>query len=339
MPAEFNAGSFNDLARKYLLMQMERKLQDLEKDYGLHAALSALVLQQADSGVIQDDRTKVERFRIPSLSGKWSFNVQYNPARAQRAVGFGRSTPPPGRRAVNNGCFLCTTNIDWRNPLQVYRRIELDGKVFVALVNPFPHQPNHITVASAKEIPQPWYEQTSLSDVLGAFISLADRLPSSWMTILNGAGAGATIPKHLHFQCFETAPFPMETVAADIPDGLVPDYPVTAVCVRGGAKELEEKVREIDRAWAAAGGSGATANLAARKNSDGRITVYFIPRDSGIRAPGFAGVAGTLEMLGEFVFPASDLIESGRIDAAYLERILKCCEAPGARELVSQMNF
>src|SRR5438874_8704995 len=111
----FDAQDFN--AKKYEAdwASLNGTLRKIETAEGVPDVFRALHRQQLDIGFVQDDLSAVSRWRLrhPKRPDT-AFIVQFNPRRAQRAAGAGRTTPPPGVRSINGGCFLCRENIRWQ---------------------------------------------------------------------------------------------------------------------------------------------------------------------------------------------------------------------------------
>jgi hypothetical protein len=172
---------------------------------------------------------------------------------------------------------------------------------------------------------------------------ITEQLPT-FVGFYNGAGAGASIEKHLHFHFFEIPDghggFPIQTAArlagrtlfsrahSDRPAAVVaiPDYPLTAWQVRGARADAVEAVVGLAEDWDRRAGEAASANIIALWE-EGAVSLYFVPRNRFYtRSPGLAGMVAGLETLGEFIFSTADeqrAINEQRVTYDYLWRILE----------------
>ncbi|MEG2164483.1 MAG: DUF4922 domain-containing protein [Bacteroidales bacterium] len=96
-----------------------------------------------------------------------------------------------------SGCILCLVN---RPEEQL--RIGFGGR-YEVLVNPYPVFNRHFTIVSNVHTPQAI--EGRLTDML-----LFARNASGYVTFYNGAGCGASVPGHLHFQAGEKGILPLE---------------------------------------------------------------------------------------------------------------------------------
>jgi hypothetical protein len=349
-------GQHND--RIYGLQQaiLQAELDQLAAEQGLAAALRALYDQQVDIGFIQDDLSQVSyfRYRAPGNNGQHFFIVQFNPRRAERFKGAGRKSPPRGAQVqgvADTSCYLCTDNIRWQHRgVQGYYQYSVNGRAYNALCNPFPFTRTHLTMAAGEHLPQSFHvtgspEQTQarIRHIVEDLYGITDQLPT-FVGFYNGAGAGASIEKHLHFHFFEIpdghGSFPIQTAArlatrtlfAQAPSGQaapvlqIPDYPLTAYRVRGPKAETIEAVVDLAVDWDRRAGEAASANIIALWEG-GAVSIYFVPRNKFYtRSPGLAGMVAGLETLGEFIFSTDDeqrAINEQRVNYDYLGRILE----------------
>ena len=336
---------------------LRRRLQGLEFGAGgLPAALAALERQQHAAGFINDDLAAVEHsvFSDPA-DPRRVFRAQYNPRRALRFAGAGRSDPPAGVQPIHDGCFLCRENIRWQQEgRQLGYEIALAGVPYIAWMNPFPLLPGHVVVASATHRAQAWIfgpeGPARAGGLLASLLDFADRTPGH-LGYFNGVGSGASIPGHLHFH-FCRRPgdgmrFPLElaadrTAPADGAPGVIEDYPLTGVFWRGAREAVLAAALSWLQDWAARNAhrlDRLTANLIATKARAGAaLSLYFVPRlRPDATTAGHAGHAGRaeriggLEVLGEFVFstPAEKrLLDEGAIDYATIEAWLARVRTP-----------
>lgn len=349
-------GQHND--RIYALQQaiLQAELDQLAVEQGLAAALRALYDQQVDIGFIQDDLSQVSyfRYRAPGDNGQHFFIVQFNPRRAERFKGAGRTIPPRGAQVqgvADTACYLCTDNIRWQHRgVQSYYRYRVNGRVYNALCNPFPFTRTHLTMAAGEHLPQAFHvtgdagqTHARIRRIVEDLYGITAQLPT-FVGFYNGAGAGASIEKHLHFHFFEIpdghGSFPIQTSArlaartlfGHVDSGQpaqvvqIPDYPLTAYQVRGSKDESIQAVVDLAVDWDQRAGEAASANIIALWESSA-VSLYFVPRNKFYtRSPGLAGMVAGLETLGEFIFSTPDeqrAINEQRVSYDYLWRILE----------------
>ncbi len=307
--------------------ELNNELRELESRSGLAAVLEALQVQQRDIGFIQDDLNALKRYRFhhPEDDSRF-FCVQYNPRRAQRFAGAGRTTAPPGTAAINDGCFLCRDNIRWQQRgIELGYEIDIGGSKYVAWMNAFPMMPVHAVIATKAHVPQAWSlgkedrMGLTIDRLLRELVALADRLPG-FIGFYNGEGAGASNLGHFHLQFFKRPEdyglFPLEAAARD-PRHLLPDYPVAVVCWQGQSQDVVDQACQWMAEWVEANNGGSmsiSANIfAVADDENGPMRLYFVPRDQmRSHSPEMAGAVGGLEILGELVF--SEAEEKGRLD-------------------------
>jgi hypothetical protein len=349
-------GQHND--RIYALQQaiLQGELDQLAAEHGLAAALRALYDQQVDIGFIQDDLSQVSyfRYRAPGNHSQHFFIVQFNPRRAERFKGAGRTVLPRGaavQGVADTACYLCTDNIRWQHRgVQGYYQYRVNDRVYDALCNPFPFTRTHLTMAAGEHLPQTFHvtgsagqTQARIRRIVEDLYGITEQLPS-FAGFYNGAGAGASIEKHLHFHFFEIpdghGSFPIQTAARLARQSLfgqahdnqpaqvvqIPDYPLTAYQVRGAKADAVEAVVELAVDWDRRAGEAASANIIALWE-EGAVSLYFVPRNRFYtRSPGLAGMVAGLETLGEFIFSTPDeqrAINEQRVNYDYLWRILE----------------
>lgn len=324
---------------------LNRRLKHIEQyDGGLAAALEALKVQQLERGFIKDDLHSMRRHRFehPEEPGRF-FLVQYNPVRALRYSGSGRTAPPHGGATKHDGCFLCRDNIQWQQAgLEMGYELDVDGLRYVAWMNAYPLMPLHCVFASDEHIPQAWclngaaIECLSIEKILSDLISLSRRLPG-YVGFYNGKGAGASIPRHFHFQFFKRpelwSRFPLEAAARKSiigSRGTIDDYPLAVEYWRGDPESISEAVYPWIRDWLARNSHrlpSMSANMVATfDEAKQESELYFVPRHkSRDRSPEMSGIIGGIEALGEMVFSSEEdgrRLERGEVDYHVLERIL-----------------
>lgn len=351
-------GQLND--RMYAMQHtlLQASLDALAGQAGLAGPLRALYDQQWDLGFIQDDLSQVSYFRCPAASAdERFFVVQFNPRRAERFKGAGRRIPPAGSQVVGVAdptCFLCVDNIRWQHRgVQSYYRFTVNGRSYNALCNPFPFMRAHLTIAAGEHVPQSFHiagdeqgtrdkVQRIVADLYGTVEQLR-----TFVGFYNGAGAGASIEKHLHYHFFELPDghgiFPLQHAAglteqksAPSPAGLpaclkIEDYPLAAFRVRGERAVAIQTVVDLTCAWDRQAGEAASANIVALWEGDA-ISTYFVPRNRFYtRSPGLEGMVAGLETLGEFILCTEDehrAIREQRVNYNYLWRILEAVRPP-----------
>ena len=336
--------------------ELNAELLKTEKASGLGDAIAQLEVNQQETGFIKDSLLGVERhvYAHPDKPD-CQFRIQFNAKRAQRFNGAGTVSPPDGSTIANGGCFLCRDNVRWQqNGAELGYDLPVNGRNYHAWMNPFPLMPGHVVVASNDHEPQDWefapdveYGQ-SIARLIQDLLSLAARMPG-YVGFYNGVNAGASIPGHLHYQFFRRPEFyphfPLERRMAELrSDGTAPvadtDYPVPVVKWEGSPETLAPSVERWIRAWAERNAERMfrlTANIIVSGNSDGSVTLYFVPRDrTRARGEGMSGLIGGLEVLGELVFSNEEeqrFIASGEIDYFTVANILESVRTPLYAEL------
>jgi diadenosine tetraphosphate (Ap4A) HIT family hydrolase len=349
-------GRFNDRAYEMQQAILQEELAALAAQNGLAAALRALYEQQVDIGFIQDDLSQVSyfRYRAGDSGEERFFIVQYNPRRAERHKGAGRKTPPPGSQVQGIGditCFLCRDNIRWQHRgIQVCYHFEVNGRPYNALCNPFPFMRVHLTIAAQEHISQTFHSrgqrdetQRKIRRIVEDLYGVASQLPT-FVGFYNGAGAGASIERHLHYHFFEIpdghGAFPIQhtarlsernghqatTPAPGVSKLKLTGYPLTAFRLRGPQAGVIDAAVQLAAAWDELSGEAASANMIMLWEEDA-ISLYFVPRNKFYtRSPGLAGTVAGLESMGEFIFCTESeyqAVNDQRVDYAYLWRILE----------------
>jgi diadenosine tetraphosphate (Ap4A) HIT family hydrolase len=333
-------------------LPLAERLAFVERNAGLAAALEGLRRHQVETGFIRDDLSEVRRFEFfrPDASGDY-FSAQFNPARARRFEGRGLHDPPPGRRAIHHGCFLCAENIAWQQQGREIGYPLSQGRLaYTAWMNPFPLAVGHTVMATDEHMHQDWRTNgLGLDELAADLIELARALPG-WMVYYNGVGAGASVIEHLHFQGLPRRTglglMPIEHSAdrharTQSPQALqrgviVPDaYPLAFAHWRGHSDGILAALAPWLRAWQREYGANdrASVNLLAVRDPDrDQLDVYFVPRDrTRSHAPDFGGAVGCLEVMGEFVFSLSEelvRLEHGDVDYSAIASMLAGVSCP-----------
>ena len=342
---------FNDERNEHAWNALQ---QWLEK-YPPEVALRLLYRQQLDAGFIRDDLSEVRRYKLEEGQGGAvdrgtgrHLRLQFNARRADRHRGAGRRTPPRGRSAKDNGCFLCRHNVAWaQSGVELGYAMLINGTNYIAWPNPYPIMPTHFTVAAEGHTDQP---SEDVGRTVPALLELARKLPHC-IAFVNGKNAGASIPSHEHFQVFERMPhdvFPLE-LEAGAGDGrnvrpmqMLLDYPLAAIRYSGtDAEEIARETRSWMMDWSKeCGAENVSANIIATMDSvrPDLLHLYFVPRHAHYsHGPGMHGTVGALEVLGEMIFCLEDekrRIDANLVDYAYARSVLRAVEPPRVRDFL-----
>ncbi|MEE4639892.1 MAG: DUF4922 domain-containing protein [Wenzhouxiangella sp.] len=327
----------NNSAYRDQWRRLNQRLARIRSESGLGSALHGLMAHQIESGFIQDTLDEIVRYRLPCpFEPSRAFSAQFNPARARRFQGAGRTDPSVPQ--VNNGCFLCLDNIQWQHQgAEVGFDLSDAGHRFTAWMNPFPILPCHTIIASRQHLPQHWRDPgaQSLGDLVRDLTELSAQLPG-WIGFYNGVGAGASIPHHLHFHFLPRPPgyeeMPLEQAARECPNNERVDalYPLSFMHWSGPPhRVLAQSLAWLEQ-WRH--GSGAaddtSANIIACTRPNGSaLDVYFIPRHQRrSRAEGLAGVVGSFEAMGEIVCSTGEekqRLDTGQVDYPAVAAMLR----------------
>ena len=325
---------------------LNQELAAIEASDGLPAVFSLLQAQQTNIGFIQDDlhQSQLHTFIHPRNESKF-FTVQYNPKRAERFNGAGRTTPPKDIESINNGCFLCRENVQWQQcGKELGYDIKTKNGAYSALMNAYPLMPQHAVLVSQTHIPQalPFLNDgEKLESILMDLVELAVRLPGH-IGFYNGEGAGASIPGHLHFQFFEKpagiSDFPLEATAkaqTGEPPFIIKSYPVYSAYWKNSPDKIVGQSLRTIKQWIkdTEDKPNLSANIFTSLDSDGDINLYFVPRNQMLsHSQEMTGAIGGLEVLGELVFSSKDekhRLDQNEIDYHTVERILSAISVPG----------
>lgn len=320
-------------------------------------ALRLLYRQQVDVAFVPDlSQTRHFQFLTSNGCGRY-FLALYNPLRAERSKGAGRKIPPEGFALKDQGpmtCFICADAIPWRSRgVQLYYQFGINDRPYIAACNPFPILPYHVTIAFSTHESQDWATseefriETKVRFIVEDLYRLAVELAPTFVLMLNGQGAGATLD-HLHFHALEPVPsqpaFPLSVAAQRAcPNRPLPDvlrfggdnlYPLVAfrLC---GANAVENTIKGALE-WIKLVGEKATANIL-MLTEEGQVVVYFVPRHKDHSASkGMAGLVGGLEVLGQFVLSTAEEekgVDEGRINYSTLNSILADVLPPHVEKL------
>jgi hypothetical protein len=297
-----------------------------------------------ESGFVKDDLRDLDYYQVPSGDDRPWFLLQFNARRASR----------PGQDAARAGCVLCADSVRHREQRFVAFRIA--ARAMVALSNPWPFMPIHVTLACAQHVPQSWSAPAAeerrirLTELVCDVAALARAMPG-FFVIYNGDSAGASIPHHRHYQAFTLpaghGPLPVETASVSASptqwQGLSTvagpsRFPLRVFVARCVAEGSARSVASLLAQWDGIEGDAASANLIASVVPGGDVTMYVVPRHRLFRrAVGFAGVLGSLEVCGVFVV-SSDAerraIDDGRVTHQRLWRALEAVQPPQVDQLL-----
>jgi hypothetical protein len=304
--------------------------------------LARLHAQQVEVGFIRDDLSAMRQYSLRGPSGT-ALLIDCNPGRALRGSGATRRELPPGAlvRGACPDCPLCYDNVlVLQQRLQVGYWIELPGQHrFVVLCNPFPLGRQHFTVSCAAHVPQNWSED--LGEVVEHLLWLADHCGKGYIVLANGVSAGASIEAHRHYQILRPVsgtPLPLQAAAERggvTVVGSRGEYPLLAVRVAGSHRQVRETAAEIGRLWRQRNPE-ATESLVACLE-DGVPALYYVPRDRRLQGAPLIPRAGSLEVLGELVVEANDVLPFMTFDRAV--EILRSIRAPEAARLIADLSY
>lgn len=273
---------------------------------GLPPKIEILWNEHAANGFVQDDLSQSQRYRICSDESVQCLVVQHNPKRAER------KHPVRVPRLLDRlaGRRLSRLDLDMIPHASGYRqfpyKVQLNGREYALLANPYPFARFHLTVASTLESdPQGWRGSPDrLSRILADLCELVRQAPG-FLGIYNSL-AGATVLDRNHFQLLahEPNPWPLEEALAGGGDRVcVTDpahYPLSAWRFTGDLVDAVRQAVEVTvTAREIAGDVAAENYLACARN--GVVSLYYVPRDSRHIAarPGF--LIGSLETFGEMI--------------------------------------
>jgi diadenosine tetraphosphate (Ap4A) HIT family hydrolase len=332
--------------------KLNDRLRAIESQTGdLRAVFAALNEHQIETGFLRNGQNAVERFSFchPEF-GSRCLRIQYNPSRAKRFRGAGIQTPPEQVASLHDGCFLCPDNIEWQQQCRQYGYdLEINGRQFIAWMNPFPILPGNLVVASREHTGQEWSlypgGQREPAQIIADIVDLVARAPG-YAGFYNGVNAGASNPGHLHYQLIRPpqghGPFPLEVEAVAARSEQqgnsrwrLGSYPLESMHWHGAPGAIIENAADWVSRWAdrQAEPESLTANIVAISDGHGpEVSLFFVPRDrQKSQAGGFAGKVGGLEVLGELIFTTSEeqeMLESGQLNYFSLEKVLSKVGAP-----------
>jgi len=207
-------------------------------------------------------------------------------------------------------CFLCPDNIRIAQPGEVLIDLEFAGRRHVAGVNFAWSAPHHFTVISAEHEDQRYSERT-----LGVMLDIHRR--SGFRVTYHGAGVGATIPHHLHYQ-ITTQEFPIENLQS------ASHYPIPV----GRFAEPEPAHRAAAR-WIDGDPVNHDVNLLVAGAIDSP-QIYLFPRDRRRARAAAKGLIGGFEAAGYFIYSEPEMRPVFELATGLTARDVLAEVSPGA---------
>jgi hypothetical protein len=321
---------------KIEVIEVDPRLDSELTQRSLENAIRMLNMADQKSKFYTYDSNHVHFYQLRSKANDLRFGLELIKNRASRP---------------NNPQTGCP--IDWENVnekgVQNWIKFNLNGRIMVALSNPFAFLCFHTTIASAFHEPQSWEssdkkesrrkKERAIQDVC----QLASELPS-FIVIFNASReSGASLPAHRHYQIFELPPgygsLTIQQAAAKhhpapiVYLGFDDDYPVYAARFIGASETVLENAVDFLDKWEQILGVAATANLIA-VTENGEIALYVVLRNRLFRyAQGFEGILGSAEMAGFFILSNDSefkAVQEKRFSFSTLWEMLEAVRPPEA---------
>ncbi len=298
--------------------KLVKKLIDIERSYGLCAALLLLYRQQVESGfVLADpaDTTNKEFYDIPDEKTGVTFHIQWNPDRELRKnhkllVERGIIAPVPDTGNLINkdeqgkACYLCPENIRIQNPAEIIYPVRLVDEEYFLGANFAYLANNHFTLFNKEHRPQLYRKE-----IIAFLIDFLDRTNGCFRGIFNGL-AGASIEHHEHMQV-TTEKFPVENIIVSPKavilndDGIrisLPCYYTTLLLLESTESSVIMKYADVFLTrWHALNPEHHTENIVAVKHH-GRYRLFIFPRDKRkLAGAGKTGAMASFEVSGNIV--------------------------------------
>ena len=284
---------------------------------GMDRQIQVVWEEHVENGFVQDDLSQSRRFPVVcSADHERFFFVQVNPARAERRKPI-HLPRLPERLASRNLSRLDLELIPYTSGFRQYPwRIQLNGRSYAVLSNPFPIAAPGITVASTlNDDPQGWGGSPDrLNRILADLCEMVRRAPS-FLGFYNSL-AGATVLDKNHFQLIGRGrqPWPLEKAFSGM-DGNerssfidAARYPLAAWRFAGDAAEVVNQAVEVTMAAQEIAGDVATENyLATSRNNV--VSLYYIPRDKHRLFARPELMIASLESFGEMIRESSSAEE------------------------------
>ena len=205
-----------------------------------------------------------------------------NPDRNRDALFFD-PRDPSGRH-----CFLCAQNIHECHPMERLVALDLAGRRYLAGANFAWIERDHFTVMSEEHIDQRYSRHS-----LDAMLELHGRTGGAFRVLYNGAGAGATIPWHLHYQ-ITTEVLPIEDLKPERADA----YPTPVHVIPAGEVD---RAHDVIASWIKLDPEHHSPNLLIAGPAE-NATIYIVPRDQRRSHSTNKGLIGGFEVAGDFVY-------------------------------------
>jgi hypothetical protein len=216
------------------------------------------------------------------------------------------------RDASGRHCFLCLPNVAICHPAETLVPISAGGRRWQAGANFAWLGRDHYTVIAEEHVDQLYSRQ-----VLDAMLDLYRQTTGVFRIVFNGAGAGATIPWHLHLQIVSD-PFPIETLR---PGGELAYPSELRVFPLGG--DTADRVHTFVAGWEAEDPTNHRVNLLVAPHGS-TPAVFVTLRDARHSIASNKGLMGGWEVAGDFAYSEPD--HRIDFDSADLETALTALE-------------
>jgi len=187
-------------------------------------------------------------------------------------------------------CFLCPTNVAVCHPAEALVPVEAGGRAWQAGANFAWLGRNHYTVMAEAHVDQVYSRQ-----VLDAMLDLHTQTGGRFRIVFNGAGAGATIPWHLHLQIVSD-PFPIEMLLPGR-ENAFPSALQVFPLVAGAADRIHTAIT----AWESEDPDHHRVNILVATHG-GEPAVFVTRRDARHSIASNKGLMGGWEVAGEFAY-------------------------------------
>ncbi len=221
------------------------------------------------------------------------------------------------RDAKGRHCFLCPQNIAECHPMERLVEMTLAGRKYYAGANFAWIEPNHFTVFDAEHV-----DQAFSRHALEAAVELHRKTRGEYRVLFNGAGAGASIPWHMHFQ-ITTETMPIESLSHEHEA----DYPTVVRRFDLDRHDGLAEAHDYAVKWVNADSDNHTINLLITTIDEASMAAFIFPRDSRHSTAEGKGLVGGFEVSGDFCLSAP--AERETFDKA---------DARTARNILSQIH-
>ncbi len=204
-------------------------------------------------------------------------------------------------------CFLCPANVAVCHPMEALVPITAGGKHWVAGANFAWLARDHFTLMTRRH-----EDQVYSRAVLDAMLEINAQTEGEFRVVFNGAGAGATIPWHLHLH-MASEPMPIERLRPGRED----HYPIP-VRVFPMAETTVAQVDSHIAAWHALDRAHHRVNLLVASAKSGP-SVFVVLRDARVTVASNKGLMGGWEVAGDFAY--SEPAMRGEFEVATLDTV------------------